>query len=78
MTYNSLHNFISDSLARAMKSKKSYHLKPNKIYNLAAELQEQGKQIRLCKIKYHKGITGDGKADKSDKEATTMLPLYHR
>ena len=42
----------------AIKSFKSHHLILNKIYDLAAKLKKQEKQITLHKVPAHTGIVG--------------------
>ena len=47
---------------------KENHPTLNRIYDILAELQEQGKKITLCKVLAYMGIKGNEKADKAAKE----------
>ena len=45
----------------------------NQIYDILAELQNQKKQLTLCKVPTHIGIKGNEEVDKAAKRAIDML-----
>ena len=73
----------TDSLSSmlAIENNKENHPILIQIYDILAELRNQGKQITICKVPAHIGVKGNEKADKAAKQAidipgmtTTSLP----
>ena len=48
----------------AIENNRENHPILNQVYDIIAELHNQGKQITLCKVLEHSGIKGNEKADK--------------
>ena len=44
----------------------------NQIYDILAELQNQGKQITICKVPAHIGVKRNEEADKAEKQSIDM------
>ena len=42
------------------------------MYDILTELQNQGKQLTLCKVSAHIGVRGNKEADKAAKQAIDM------
>ena len=63
-----------------MRTTEKNHGTLNPIYDILTELQNQGKQLTLCKIPAHIEIKGNEETDKAPKQAidiprmTTRLP----
>ena len=73
----------TDSLSSmlAIENNRENHPILNQIYDILAELQNQGKQITICKVPAHIGVKGNEEANKAAKQAidipgmtTTRLP----
>ena len=65
----------------AIENNKENHPILNQIYDILAELQNQGKQITICKVPAHIEVKGNEEDDKAAKQAieipgmnTTILP----
>ena len=65
----------SQSSIQAIESNKENHLILNQIYDILADLQDQEKQITLCKVPAHTGVKRNEDADQAAKEATEMPGL---
>ena len=59
------------SLMLVIKNKENYPIL-NQIYDIIAELHNQGKHITLCKVLVHIGIRRNEEADKEAKQTTYM------
>ena len=57
----------SQSSMLAIDNNRENHPILNQIYDILAELQNQGKQITICKVPTHIGVKGNEKADKAAK-----------
>ena len=53
----------------AIENNRENHPKLNQIYDILEELQNQGKQITMCKVPAHIGVKGNEEADKAAKQA---------
>ena len=56
----------------AIENNRENHPILSQIYDIVAELQNQGKQIRICKFPAHMIIKGNEEADKTAKQAIDM------
>ena len=59
----------------AIENNRENHLILNQIYDILAELQNQGKQITLCKVPAHIGVKGNEEADIAAKQAIDMTGM---
>ena len=51
----------------AIENNRENHPILNQIYDILAELQNQGKQITICKVPAHIGVKGNKEADRAAK-----------
>ena len=60
----------TDSLSSilAIENNRESHPILNQIYDILTDLQNQGKQLTLCKVPAHLGIKGNENADKAAKQ----------
>ena len=65
-------NIDSHSFMQPIEFNKENHLILIQIYNILAELKNQGKHVTLCKVLAHIGIEGNVAIDTSAKEGISM------
>ena len=64
----------TDSLSSmlAIENNRENHPILNQIYDILAELQNQGKQITICKVPAHIGVKENKEADRAEKQGINI------